>query len=90
MRVLPAGLAPYHRTPTFDADTIPAALLKDHATKPGVWGGITVTAGTLVLTVPGTQEQIELSPGIPGVIQPEVGHFVTPSGYVCFYIEFWR
>ncbi|MCR9177013.1 MAG: DUF1971 domain-containing protein [Alphaproteobacteria bacterium] len=90
MRALPRGLTAYHRTPIFDADTIPKALLRAHATKAGVWGVLTVTSGHLLLTVPDTQEQIELSPGLPGVIEPEVVHFVTPSGPVSFCIEFWK
>ena len=90
MRALPGGLTVYRRTPTFEAGTIPKGLLSAHATKPGVWGVLTVITGHLLLTVPSVQVQIELAPGIPGVIEPEVVHFVTPTGPVSFYIEFWK
>lgn len=39
---LPEGLTPYKRTPVFDQDSLPSALLRDHRTKPGVWGVIQV------------------------------------------------
>jgi tellurite resistance-related uncharacterized protein len=90
MRALPGGLTAYRRTPTFAADTIPKALLSAHATKAGIWGVLTVISGHLLLTVPSIQVQIEVSPGIPCVIEPEVVHFVTRAGPVSFYIEFWK
>ena len=34
---MPAGLAAYKRTPTFDQDTLPAGLRREHRTKAGVW-----------------------------------------------------
>lgn len=45
---LPAGAAKYSETPTYSQATVPAGLLKDHATKPGVWGKLVVTAGQLL------------------------------------------
>ena len=34
---LPDNVAAYARSPEFDQHTIPAALRKGHATKPGTW-----------------------------------------------------
>lgn len=35
------------RTPVFDENTLPAALRREHRTKPGVWGVIRVLDGRL-------------------------------------------
>lgn len=87
---MPEGSAPYRKTPVFEASTIPAGLLAEHSTKPGVWGLITVEHGTLELTIPSTGERFELTPERPGVVEPEVPQFVTPLGPVRFLVEFWR
>lgn len=47
MPVLPARVQVYKRTADFTEQTIPAGLLKDHTTKPGVWARIVVSAGEL-------------------------------------------
>lgn len=90
MRELPADVQPYRRTPLFTAETVPAALLKDHATKAGVWGVITVLAGRLVYTIPATAERHVLAPDSPGIVEPQQLHHVTPDGDVSFYVEFYR
>ncbi len=88
---LPAGFAPYKRTPDFDQTSIPQALRKDHSTKRGVWGVIHVLAGRLhyVVEPPLASAQI-LEPGAPGVVVAEVLHRVEPDGDVRFYVEFHR
>jgi tellurite resistance-related uncharacterized protein len=90
MRPLPEGLEPYRRTPDFTEATVPAGLLKDHKTKPGVWGVIHVTAGRLRYAIPSRNEEVELHPGLNGIIEPEVLHKVMPFCAVTFYVEFWR
>jgi len=90
MKPLPEGLAPYRRTPVFTEATVPAGLTKDHATKSGVWGVIHVTEGRLRYTIPSGEEEHELTPGVDGIVEPEVKHHVTPLGAVTFYVEFWR
>src|SRR5690606_3716072 len=47
MRALPDDVAPYKRTPEFTQDTVPAGLVGEHRTKPGVWGKIVVLEGRL-------------------------------------------
>ena len=90
MKDLPTGLPPYRRTPTFDENTVPAGLLKDHQTKAGVWGVIEVTSGRLRYTIAPSGEVVELHPGLNGIVEPEVPHHVTPLGAVEFSVEFWR
>ena len=90
-RALPEGLTTYKQTPVFTAETVPAGLRRDHATKAGVWGLIHVTAGALVYRVAATGETSRLTPETPpGVIAPQELHSVEPDGAVSFYVEFWR
>ena len=90
MREIPSDVEAYRRTPVFTAHTVPAGLLKNHATKPGVWGVITVLAGRLVYTISTTGERHLLTPGVAGIVEPEQLHHVTPDGDVSFYVEFYR
>jgi len=87
---LPAAARPYKRTPVFTQDTVPAGLLKDHSTKQGVWGVITVISGRLQYCVASTGEEAILSPEQSGLVEPMVAHHVKPLGDVTFTIEFWR
>lgn len=86
---LPAGLAPYKRTPIFDQDTLPAGLRREHRTKPGVWALIHVLEGrVLYRRRPPLEDQV-LTPDRPGVVQPEQPHEVEPLGAVRFFVEFY-
>ena len=87
---LPPDVMPYKRTPTFDETTVPAGLLKDHATKAGIWGVIHVLAGELRYVVPTTGIDVVLDDDTQAVITPEQLHHVTPIGRVQFYVAFWR
>ena len=88
------GLEPYKRTATFDQNTVPAALLNSHSTKPGVWGLICVLSGQLRyrITDPRREatEQVLTSTSEPGLVVPTLLHFVEPIGNVEFFVEFWR
>lgn len=91
MTPLPDDVAPYKRTPTFTEATVPAGLLKAHATKAGVWGLIHVEHGRLRYAVEAGGAAVELTAeGPPGVIEPEVRHSVAPVGAVRFFVEFYR
>lgn len=90
---IPAGLTAHKRTPEFTEATIPAGLLKAHATKEGVWGLIQVVEGELIYRVVDTRRspaEFVLSPSTPGVVEPEILHEVEPRGPVRFYVEFLR
>lgn len=90
MKRLPKGLVPHKRTADFTETTLPPGLTQDHKTKAGVWGLIQVTAGVLRYSIPSEGEDHVLEPGVPGVVEPEVAHHVTPEGSVTFHVEFYR
>ncbi len=87
---LPANVKPYKKTPVFTEQSVPAGLLKDHATRPDVWGVINVLAGELRYEIPSLSECHILEEGTSGVIEPQRPHFVTPQGPVRFFVEFYR
>lgn len=91
MRQLPKSVSPYKRTPTFQENSIPPGLLKAHSTKPGTWGLIVVVEGELLYRILEPElEEIHLSPGRPGVVEPTVRHEVVSMGQVEFFVEFFR
>jgi len=88
---LPDHVRSYRSTGEFTAETVPDALVRDHATKAGVWGLIHVLDGGLKYEISATGEAVELTAaGAPGVVAPEVRHRVTPMGDVRFFVEFFR
>ncbi|HEY0324873.1 MAG TPA: DUF1971 domain-containing protein [Allosphingosinicella sp.] len=91
---LPAHVRPYHRTPEFTEASVPAGLLKSHATKAGTWGLVHVLAGELVLRFTDERRreaELRLRPGdSSGVIEPTISHEVRPLGPVRFFVEFHR
>jgi len=88
---LPEGFAPYKRTIEFTERSVPAGLLAEHSTKPGVWGVIHVLAGELTYVVgPPLAREIHVGAGHSAVIVPEVVHCVRPAGAVRFFVEFQR
>jgi len=91
MKVLPPDVRAYRRTPTFDPTTVPAGLRRRHTTKAGVWGRIVVLEGALTYRIlEPAVEEVALSPGTDGVVEPEVAHEVVPGPGVRFYVEFLR
>ncbi|MEN9726295.1 MAG: hypothetical protein RL434_661 [Pseudomonadota bacterium] len=86
----PADLVAYKRTPEFTEHTVPAALLRDHRTKPGVWARILVLEGKLHYQVDSLGITETLTPDQPGKVWPEIPHHVRPLGQVRFLVEFLR
>ena len=86
----PADFVAYKRTPVFTAQSVPAGLLRDHATKRGMWARIVVLEGELRyrITSLGVDEVLSTHKG--GIVLPEVLHSVEPLGAVAFYVEFYR
>jgi tellurite resistance-related uncharacterized protein len=83
----PADLVAYRQTPEFTADTAPTALLKEHATKRGVWARVEVREGRLLYTVPAFGARFELASGQAGVVVTEVPHRVAPCRPVrCLFV----
>lgn len=90
MPAAPAGLAEYRRSATFNESSIPAGLLRDHETKPGVWARIVIEAGQLDYTIYSPLRTFLLTPGQPGIIPPCVAHNVKADRPVSFHVEFLR
>jgi tellurite resistance-related uncharacterized protein len=90
MKSLPQGLHPYKTTPVFTRDTVPPGLLRDHATKAGVWGLVHVLSGAVVYRISDPFEEHRLGPGDAGVVEPQVLHSVDLSDDAAFYVEFWK
>lgn len=86
---LPTGVTPYKRTPVFDQDSVPAGLLREHRTKPGVWALIQVIEGELRYRILQPPSEQMLTSGVAGVVQPEQAHEVEPVGKVRFFVEFY-
>ena len=86
----PEHFVAYKRTPEFTAESLPAALRKDHSTKPGVWARIVVSEGLLRYRAEALHIDVELSPRQTGTVVPQVPHSVEPLGAVRFYVEFYR
>lgn len=91
MKALPAGVSSFSRSREFSGDSIPEKLRKEHRTAAGVWGKIVVLEGRLRYRIlePDLQDT-EISPEMPGVVEPEIAHEVKALGKVRFYVEFFR
>ena len=77
---LPAGLTPYKRTSTFDAETVPAGLRVEHSTKAGVWARVVVLQGSLPFRMLEPDEElVVLTPERPGIVAPTQLHRAGPS-----------
>ena len=88
---MPSHLVPYKRTPMFSADTVPAGLLRQHSTRCGVWGRISVFKGRLRYTVEQPERSaIEIAAGHSANIAPQMLHAVKPLGEVEFCVEFFH
>ena len=89
MKTLPPGLQFTRRTPEFTEAAVPAGLLHEHRTRPGIWGVIQVLEGTLEYHIlEPLEERHRLTPGHPGIVEPTMKHQVAPLGPVRFFVEF--
>ncbi len=84
-----AAPEPYRSTPVFDEATLPAALRREHRTKPGVWGVVRVLEGELKLSYLDPPKALILSPDSPGLLLPDQPHFVEPIGTMRMRVEFY-
>lgn len=90
-RSLPSNVVPYKSTAVFDHSTVPRGLLRDHHTAQGVWAEITVLQGELLYEVHGEQPMTAvLTPGNPGVVEPQVPHRVELGADTRFFVTFYR
>lgn len=86
---LPAGLTAYRHTPTFDQDSLPAGLRREHRTKAGVWALIHVVSGSLRYRILDPPSEAILTVGVPGLVRPEQPHEVEPIGPMRMFVEFF-
>ena len=90
---LPNDVTPYKRTSTFSKNNVPKGLLSRHNTKKDTWGLIVVENGSVEYTIfnkSSADSSMILSPGNPGVIEPQVYHKVKlMSDETIFYVEFY-
>lgn len=81
---------PYKVTQDFSERSIPAPLLRSHATKAGVWGLIRISEGCISLRYDdGTATTCILDPENPGLVRPEQQHHLEPTGPVRLQVEFY-
>lgn len=90
MKKIPLEKTPYKKTPTFDEESVPSGLLKDHSTRSGVWGKIVTLEGNLLYVIPADNKKIKLTTEVYGVVEPEVKHYIQLVGKVRFYVEFYK
>ncbi len=91
MKLLPKDVSSYAKSPAFSESSIPVNLQKSHRTKADTWARIVILEGRLLYRILTPEiEEIELSPDMPGIVEPEVLHEVEAIGSVCFYLEFYR
>ena len=91
MKTLPEGVSSYASTPEFTEESVPENLLKSHRTRAGTWGRIVVLEGRLRYRVLEPElRACELSPGNPGLVEPDIPHEVEPMGRVRFRVDFYR
>lgn len=86
---LPPGVTAYKRTPTFDQDSLPPGLRREHRTKAGVWALIHVVEGSVRYRILEPPSEEILTPSTPGVVRPEQPHEVEPLGPVRMFVEFF-
>ena len=91
MKALPEDVARYAGTPVFSEESIPANLRRAHRTKAGTWAKLVLLEGWLRYRILEPEiEEVELSPGRPGIVEPEVPHEVEARGSVRFRVDFYR
>ena len=80
---------PYRSSSVFTADTLPAALQREHRTKRDVWAIICVLEGELIYCrEDGSAPQL-LAPQSPGLVLPDEPHHVELTGPVSVRIDFY-
>ena len=89
---LPPGLVCYRSTATFKPESVPAALMRAHNTKAGVWGLLRVLRGRVRYCLDGAMpEAAVIASGETAVIEPEARHHIElldPDS--TFLVEFHR
>lgn len=83
------SVQPYKSTPVFTLETLPDALRRDHALKPGVWGVLSVLSGSLRYVLANSGRAQTLRAGDRVTILPEQRHHVEPLGEIEMRVDFY-
>ena len=88
---LPAHATAYRTIGPFDARTLPKGLRAEHRLKPGAWGLIEITEGSLRFVWDDDQGGIEeIAAPAELVVPPEAPHHVEGDGPFVLTITFLR
>ncbi len=88
---LPEGLELQRVTDVFDADSVPAGLLRAHQIAEGVWGRVLVVGGTLRFVWEDDPDHpVQLTDGDSLVVPPQRRHHVELGDGARFAVEFHR
>ena len=91
MKAFPEGVARHAGTPVFSDGSIPTNLRRAHRTKAGTWAKIVVLEGRIRYRILEPDvEEVDLFPGRPGIVEPEVLHEVEAPGRVRVRVDFYR
>ncbi len=75
---MPACAESYKQSPVYDADSLPAGLLRSHRLRAGSWGRIEVHAGWVHYVLEDEGDcTLVLRPGVDGVVAPERPHHIA-------------
>ncbi|MDZ3830482.1 MAG: DUF1971 domain-containing protein [Sphingopyxis sp.] len=86
---LPSSACIYRTIGPFSADSIPAGLLRRHDIKPGVWGLLSVTAGSVRFCWDDAEGGMrQLVVGDVMLVPPQVPHHLERTGAVTISIAF--
>jgi tellurite methyltransferase len=87
--VLPQRVHFVNRSPVWDEDSLPVALLRGHRLGEGTWGLVSVTKGRLRYLSADPTVDITVGAGNVHAIPPTVEHTVEPRGAVRFRVDYF-
>jgi len=86
----PDDVNAYMSSKVFDQDTVPKGLTSAHSTKERTWGRIVIESGSLDYVVDDLDnKRFALSPGVDGIIAPQMMHHLEINEPVQFHLEFF-
>lgn len=87
---LPDNLESTGRSPEFDRDNVPDALLSRHALAPGNWARLSVSAGNVTFVDLEADARTTIDQGQVSVVPPTLPHRVELGDGARFRLEFFR
>lgn len=87
---LPAGLAKTGCTPTFDEQTLPDSLQREHVLPAGRWGLLRVLGGGVWFVDEATGAETRVGAEETRVIEPAKPHHLRTDGPLSLRVEFYE